>query len=507
MKRLVALAIVGAVMVAACGSEQAAPAETGAPATDAPSAEASADAEEPQTTDAQTTEAPEVEPSEEPEADAAFPVTIEHKFGETTVEVEPERVVSVGYNEHDFLLALGVVPVGLRDWYGEQPNSVWPWAHDALGGASPEVLPAGDLNFEQIAALDPDLIVGVWSGMTEADYELLEAIAPTVAQPDTYDDYGTPWQEQTMILGEATGRVAEAEAAVAAVDEQFAAVRDSYPEWQGMSASVAFVTESGPGAYASQDTRSRIMADLGFEIPAVNDSGGENSFFLELSAEDITPLDVDVLVWVYDSDEALDGILNQLPTRASLDAYGEGREVFADFLLTGAFSHGSPLSLDYALENLVPEIAAAADGDPSTPVPSAVEVGGAVEGETVVSDAGEGSDTNAAALEGDASTAWATVFDSTVAFDEKAAFLEDADELGDVVVAYEAAGSSFGGISLVPTAVVVDGDTAEVTYDVNFGENTAYSDQVGSLTFTDGVWTVSRDEFCSFMASARVDCS
>ena len=131
----------------------------------------------------------------------AFPVTIEHKFGETTIDAEPERVVSIGYNEHDFLLALGVVPVALRDWYGEQPNSVWPWAQDELGDATPEVLPSTDLNFEQIAALDPDLIVGVWSGMTAEDYELLSAIAPTVAQPENYDDYGTPWQEQTLILG------------------------------------------------------------------------------------------------------------------------------------------------------------------------------------------------------------------------------------------------------------------------------------------------------------------
>jgi iron complex transport system substrate-binding protein len=34
-------------------------------------------------------------------------------------------------------------------------------------------------------------------------------------------------------------------------------------------------------------------------------------------------------------------------------------------------SFSSPLSIPYALEHLVPELAAAVDGDPSTPVPSA----------------------------------------------------------------------------------------------------------------------------------------
>ena len=138
--------------------------------------------------------------------------------------------------------------------------------------------------------------------------------------------------------------------------------------------SVAFVTEEGPGAYASQDIRSRFMQDLGFVIPEVNDSDDANSFYLQLSAEDIADLDVDVLVWVIGTEEALDGIL-ALPTRPSLNAYAEGREIFADIELSGAFSHSSPLSLEFVLEAMVPEIEAAADGDPSTPVPSAVAVG------------------------------------------------------------------------------------------------------------------------------------
>lgn len=317
-----------------------------------------------------------VDASTEADGDADFPVTIEHKFGETTIDAEPARVVSIGFNEHDFLLALGVTPVGLRDWYGEQPNSVWPWAQDELGDATPEVLPASDLNFEQIAALDPDLIVGVWSGIDGDDYELLSAIAPTVAQPAEYEDYGTPWQEQTMILGRATGRVDQAEAAVERVEIRFAEARQAHPEWDGLSAGVAFVTEDGPGVYATQDTRSRIMTDLGFDVPSRFDDGA-NSFYLELSPEDLSPMDTDVLVWVIGAEEALDGILEQLATRKSLDAFTEGREVFADLLLTGAFSHGSPLSLDYVLDELIPELEAAADGDPATPVPSAVDVGAA----------------------------------------------------------------------------------------------------------------------------------
>ena len=105
-----------------------------------------------------------------------------------------------------------------------------------------------------------------------------------------------------------------------------------------------------------------------------------------------------------------------------------------------------------------------------------------------------------------AATAWALVFDSTAPFDQKAPHLADADALAATIDAYAATGVGFGGITLVPTAVVVDGDTAAITYDVEFGGNPAYGDQQGMLTRVDGVWVVGRDEFCSFMASARVGC-
>jgi iron complex transport system substrate-binding protein len=63
-----------------------------------------------------------------------------------------------------------------------------------------------------------------------------------------------------------------------------------------------------------------------------------------------------------------------------------------------------------------------------------------------------------------------------------------------------------GGITLVPTDVVVDGDSATVTYDVMFGASAAYTDLSGLISLVDGTWVVSRTEFCTFMASARIAC-
>jgi iron complex transport system substrate-binding protein len=124
MKRsLSLLATVLLVATAACGDDADSNADTtaaGAATTEPASLETAA--------------ASEATSSAEP-ADAAFPVTIEHKYGETTIDAEPTRIVSIGFGEHDGLLALGVVPIAVRDWYGDQPYATWPWAQDELGDA------------------------------------------------------------------------------------------------------------------------------------------------------------------------------------------------------------------------------------------------------------------------------------------------------------------------------------------------------------------------------------
>jgi iron complex transport system substrate-binding protein len=306
-------------------------------------------------------------------AEAGFPVTIDHTYGTTTIERRPERVVSIGFGEHDGLLALGVVPVAVRDWYGEQPYATWPWAQDELGDATPEVLPSTELNFEQIAALQPDLILGIGSGMTDTDYATLSAIAPTVAQPKDYIAYGTPWDVALEITGRAVGRTAEAEQVIADTKQLFTDALAEHPEFAGASAAVTFFYEGQPGAYGSQDVRSRTLAELGLSVPTAIDDLAGDQFFVSLSAEDLSVIDTDVVVWIGLGEDTTAAV-RDLPTRPATTAFAEGREVVADDLLSGAFSHASPLSLEYVLEQLVPELALALDGDPATTVPSAAAI-------------------------------------------------------------------------------------------------------------------------------------
>ena len=42
---------------------------------------------------------------------------------------------------------------------------------DALDDAQPKLIGAEEIDFERVAALRPDLILGVYSGMTDRDYD------------------------------------------------------------------------------------------------------------------------------------------------------------------------------------------------------------------------------------------------------------------------------------------------------------------------------------------------
>jgi ABC-type Fe3+-hydroxamate transport system substrate-binding protein len=92
----------------------------------------------------------------------AFPVTIEHKFGSTTIPERPDRVLSLGYQEHDAIFALGVTPIAVRYWYGDESDVIFPWA-TAVREAHPEwegqtvavAVLAEDGQFSTFASEDP----------------------------------------------------------------------------------------------------------------------------------------------------------------------------------------------------------------------------------------------------------------------------------------------------------------------------------------------------------------
>jgi len=245
-------------------------------------------------------------------ASGAFPVTVEHALGETTIEKQPERVTTIGWGNQDVALALGVAPVGVDDqtWSmdGSDGLGVYEWtldAYDALGAEEPVVFSTADgTDFEAIADTQPDVILAGYSGVTEEEYATLSEIAPTVAYPDAA--WLTPWRDVILTDSAALGLADEGEALVGSLEQQVAeATADS--SFEGKKAAFFYMSPadlSTISIYGQGDSRTAFLADLGFDLPEL--AGDVDTFYQDISAENADELaDVDVIVSYGDSDELL----------------------------------------------------------------------------------------------------------------------------------------------------------------------------------------------------------
>ncbi|BCJ51546.1 ABC transporter substrate-binding protein [Actinoplanes sp. NBRC 14428] len=288
-------------------------------------------------------------------AAAAFPVTIEHKFGSTTIEKQPTRVVTVGWNDQDPVLALGVVPVSTREWFTEYP--AYPWVQSALGGQKISTFSA-EMNFEAIIKQQPDLILGIYETITKETYEKLSQIAPTVIQSSAYADEQTPWDVQTLTTGKALGKPAEAQALVDKVNAKIAEAKQANPQFAGKTLVVDFGPEKGQHwLIPAKDPRRALFDALGFAAQTEKD---------EISEERLDLLDRDVLF----VNGATKKDMLTSPAFSRLKVVTEDRTLYTSFStpLGGALAYSGPNALLYALDVLVPQLKNATDGDKATAV-------------------------------------------------------------------------------------------------------------------------------------------
>ncbi|GAA5112649.1 iron-siderophore ABC transporter substrate-binding protein [Pseudonocardia adelaidensis] len=302
-----------------------------------------------------------------PAASGAFPLTVEHSMGATEITGAPQRVVTVGFSDQDPVLAMGVRPVGVTDWYGDQPYATWPWAQDELGAARPAVLNRGaftgtpDYRYEEIAALSPDLIIGLYTSMDDTQYRTLSRIAPTIAPPAGYPEWGAPWDEYTRLAGRAFGVPDRAEQLITGVDVQLEAAAAANPWFEGRTAVVAERQEDGQTFVRSpNDQRSQVVAALGFTIPPeIGELAGDEDG-ATISDEQMALLDRDVLLWNtgFAAPQARRDI-ERAPLYSRLDVVKAGRSVFVDDpLVSAAWTWGTVLSLPTVIDALVAQISA-----------------------------------------------------------------------------------------------------------------------------------------------------
>jgi len=284
-------------------------------------------------------------------------VTVTHAFGETKIPSAPKRVVSAGLTEQDDLLALGVVPIAVTDWFGGEPFGTWPWALPKLGTAQPVVLNLVDgISVDQIAALKPDLIVATNAGLDADTYAKLSAIAPTIAQSGQHAFF-EPWKDQASTIGQAVFKFDEMTKLVEAVDARFTDVGKNNSTFTGKKVVVVSAT-------AFQDQydvtppgwRTEFLTQMGFAVPDEVNALVKNDRAQVPRDKLASVLDAaDVVVWKTESDDEQAALVAD-PMFSGLKSTLAKRNVFTGKELAGALAFSSVLSYPVVADRLPPMI-------------------------------------------------------------------------------------------------------------------------------------------------------
>lgn len=259
-------------------------------------------------------------------ASGGFPVSIKHGHGTTTIKEKPKRVVAVSWMSLDVVAALGTVPVGVDEQWGGDEQGYTPWFRgtvEKLGGPLPEILnygDAGEIDFEQILSLEPDLIVGLYSGVTDVQGRLTAVAAEHPESKDKTFAYG-------LALTPGSTEV---------------------------------------GLYLNYDARVRLLTEMGFKNTPSTESiastaKGTNGYG-GISLEKLDTIEADVFVgWANGADEVPYTLKDPLFTRWKPIA-GKNHAFVQDATLGMATSGPSVLSVPWALERYVPMLADAVAG-------------------------------------------------------------------------------------------------------------------------------------------------
>ena len=288
---------------------------------------------------------------------------VETAKGDIEIPGRPERIVTLGF-EASVLLDLGLVPVGMAaDAY--DPTGVPVYNREPVEGEDVELIDTStaELPYEQIAGLRPDLILaGTYYDIDKA-YDRLSEIAPVVTF--VKGSYVDTWQEQATLIGEATGKEAEAERAIARVSDRIAGVAADHPDWKTKTFSMSFNYDTGKitTIVDPMDFAIQLVSQLGPTLsPKVTALAGDDPRTQpDVSYEAVEVLDADLVLMAHASGSLQDSLTSN-PVFANLPAVEDGRVVTVDLVSINALRTPMLRGIDHALDLLVPDMERALGG-------------------------------------------------------------------------------------------------------------------------------------------------
>jgi iron complex transport system substrate-binding protein len=228
--------------------------------------------------------------------DGVFPREVTHFFGTLSVSERPRRVVTLATGQLDQAISLGTVPVGttINGFPAPVPAylaEAFPEHVEAIAAIKP-VGARTQLDFEAIAALKPDVIVGTAAGAHGRAFNELNAIAPTFLT----EGYGYNWKQDFRLFAELLGEREKATRIMAAYHTRAAHLRQRLAEAGrcGDEVSFARIGPKGLEVYGEKAFVGTIARDLGLARPA---SQRFDAIIRKISPDEVTDMDGDWLFY------------------------------------------------------------------------------------------------------------------------------------------------------------------------------------------------------------------
>lgn len=296
-----------------------------------------------------------------------FPVTIEHALGTTTIQAKPTRIVTWGWSAQDVLIDLDLEPVGMPFFaYGGGDDGILPWTEEGIlakGMTMPVVLPnTAEPPIEAIAALQPDLILAPYSGLTPDEFAILSNIAPVVAYPEK--PWFSSWQEVVRVTGTAVGESEKADKLIADTAAWLEGESSAYPEMEGLVFANFINRNDGQVSVRNEgDPRVELFADLGM-VPAGKPdvaTGEPDAFYYYLSYENFDRIPAEILISFFDNEEAATDFFDlDIIKLSPLVAKGAYTRLVGEELTMSVSGAVTPLSLRWGFPAVVEEVGRAA---------------------------------------------------------------------------------------------------------------------------------------------------
>jgi len=221
--------------------------------------------------------------------DGAFPRTVNHVEGSTTIKAQPKRIAVLSTGQLDDLLTLGVVPTASTR--AQNAGLVPDYLSDAFPQDKPALAQMADAgtrqapNLESLATAKPDLIL-VNKSLANL-YPKLTKIAPTVVTAGQ----GINWKRDLLLVGDAVGKGQEARTLVDGI------VADAKAKGSGVKGSPAVsmirFTPDRTRMFGVSSFTGSLAVDMGLSRPA---SQRFKAISQDISSERIDTADGD---WIF----------------------------------------------------------------------------------------------------------------------------------------------------------------------------------------------------------------